>query len=645
MSPQNSYVTGAGRQRGAIGLLAAATLSLALLCMLVVLDSGRLYLEKRSLQRVADVAALEAASRKGNCLVATALDLQASTYARQSALRNGLNVGSDGIFLTTECGSLLQDANSRRTFSADPTKTEAIKVVVSRSVPRSIAAGIGAMFGPASPVDIVLSATAVAKGTPLLPPLARLTIKSTLLVVGTQEQANLLNALWSGLLGGDVKVSVAGWNGLLNTDLNLLDYLDQLAIDMGVKAGDYTALLTSDIKVTTMLETALKVLPQSAEGARLGINDLLKLSAIPAGTAIKLQKLLRVQTGTSASALDLNMNFFQLVEGVVQLANSESAVFATVPISVPGATVTAKIKVIEPPQLSALGNPNLATLNPQDPNQIYVRTASVRTLLKVDLSVINTVLEGVKATLKVPLAALGADIKVAPDGLNLAVSIEVASGDSHVVPGSTCDSEQTKTLKVETTTAAVKVKVGKLISDESTWSSSSTNVVVGELPLLDIGTTTCVPFVGCQPRVPYGGGGLGLYVGGSNSADGSIAFEKQSYTYLQPPTIDLPPTPYHTFDSTNVVSSLSSTLKGIKLVNHPAATPGLLTTVLSLITSTLNGVVSTLVNLVSGILSSLLDPLVNSVLKSLGVSLAEVSVGANLSCKPVPDAPVAELVI
>lgn len=118
-------------------------------------------------------------------------------------------------------------------------------------MPRSIAAGIGALFDTTPiPVNIQLSATAVAKGPPLLPPLARLTIKSTLANIATQDQANLLNLLWGGLLGGTLDLSIAGWNGLLDTDLNLLGYLDQLAIDTGIKAGDYAALLTTDITVS-----------------------------------------------------------------------------------------------------------------------------------------------------------------------------------------------------------------------------------------------------------------------------------------------------------------------------------------------------------------------------------------------------------
>jgi len=72
MSPLKRF-TGPRRQRGAIGLMAAVTLGLALLLMVVVVDSGRLYMEQRKLQRVADNAALEAVSRGGNCQAASAL--------------------------------------------------------------------------------------------------------------------------------------------------------------------------------------------------------------------------------------------------------------------------------------------------------------------------------------------------------------------------------------------------------------------------------------------------------------------------------------------------------------------------------------------------------------------------------------------
>ncbi|MET0948672.1 MAG: TadG family pilus assembly protein [Pseudomonas sp.] len=639
MSPLNSFVGGRGRQRGAIGLMAALTLSLAVLCMLVVLDSGRLFLEKRSLQRVADMAALEAASRKGTCLTGNT----AVTYANQSATRNGFTVGDDGRTLATHCGSLTLDANSRRVFTANSNSTEAIRVVASHSVPRSIAAGIGALFDGGTPLNIALSATAVAKGPPILPPLARLTIKSTLASV-SMDKSTVLNQLWGGLLGGTLNISVAGWNGLLGTDIDLFKYLDQLAIDTNIKAGDYTALLASNITITQLLNSSLKVLPQNASAVQLAITNLLTANAIASGSKIKLQDLLSLQTGNATSGLNVNLNLFQLVQGFVQLANSTSAAFASIPISVPGVlSVTAKVKVVEPPQLSAVGDPALATNNPKDPNQIYVRTASVRTLISIDLSSLDGLLSGLSGTVSGLLGPLtGLDIKVAPLGLSLDLSLEAASADSHVIPGSTCASDATKTLNVETSTAAVKVKLGKLTpASASAWNSSTASVDMQELPLIDIGTVTCPFLQPCQPRVAYGGGGLGLYIGGTGAADGSIAYSKQNYVFPQPAEIQLPPNAYHTFSSQNIVTSLGSTLSGIKIVNHPPVTPGLI----NLITGTITTAISQLGSLVSNLLGPLLDPILNVLLQSLGISLAEVNVGANLSCHPTQNGPVAELVI
>jgi uncharacterized membrane protein len=65
--PPRMQFRGPARQRGAIGLMAALTLAMALGFMLLVIDTGRLYLEQRKLQRVADTAALEAVTRDGNC--------------------------------------------------------------------------------------------------------------------------------------------------------------------------------------------------------------------------------------------------------------------------------------------------------------------------------------------------------------------------------------------------------------------------------------------------------------------------------------------------------------------------------------------------------------------------------------------------
>lgn len=228
------------RQRGAIGLMAAGTLAVALVFMLLAVDSGRLYMEKRRLQSIADTAALEAAGRGGLCTPSTT----ANDYAVQNATRNGFTVvaGDTSRGLAVTCGSLVTNASNVRVFSADPTKNDAVRVIATRSVVTSIASGLWNMFsGVPVSTQMTLSATAVAA---YAPPVAQLTIRSSLASVDSTKSP-LLNLVIGNLLGGSLSITAAGWNGILQTNVNLLSYLNQLAINLGVTAGDYTTLLNT----------------------------------------------------------------------------------------------------------------------------------------------------------------------------------------------------------------------------------------------------------------------------------------------------------------------------------------------------------------------------------------------------------------
>jgi uncharacterized membrane protein len=601
------------RQRGAIGLLAALTMALALLCTLVVVDSGRLYMEKRSLQRVADMAALEAASLNGTCAGAST----ANSHATQSATRNGFTVTDNTRTLTTRCGVLSTGANSRRSFVVDATKSDAIQVIVSHTVARSIAAGIGAMFDTnPTPTDIQLTAVAVA--TPPLPPLAQLTINSTLATVDS-SQAGLLNTLWGGLLGGTLNLSAVGYNGLANTHINLLSYLNQLAIDINAKAGDYTALLATNVSIKQLLTTAATVLPQNNSAVQAAISGLLGVSTIASGTTIKLQDLLSVQTGLPSAGLNTNLNVFSLVQGFVQVANSNSAVYATVPANVLGLVgLSTKVKIVEPSQLSAAGDPRLATANSSDPNQIYVRTAQVRTLTTVDLSSLGPVLDLASGTISLALSLFNADVQVAPAPLRLDISLEAASANSHVT-GFTCASDDTKSLTADTNTALVKLKIGKI--DGSAWNSSATDLPAPqELVLLDVRTGT--------PKASFGGGGVGLMV------NLPIAANRATLNFAKPAEINATPSPVLSLNGPpNVVTQLGNSLSN-PVVLHTASSGGLLGLVLNTVMGIVNGLVSTITGLLGTLLGPLLDPLLNLVLKNLGVNIANVNVGANLSCHP-----------
>lgn len=86
---------------------------------------------------------------------------------------------------------------------------------------------------------------------------------------------------------------------------------------------------------------------------------MITVKAIAPNTQLlKVGDLLKVATGTPAAALNTSVQLFQLLETVAQLSSSKSAVSAAAQVNIPlVGTVSIQTKVIEPPQLSAIGNP------------------------------------------------------------------------------------------------------------------------------------------------------------------------------------------------------------------------------------------------------------------------------------------------
>ncbi|POA91546.1 MULTISPECIES: pilus assembly protein TadG-related protein [Pseudomonas] len=654
MSPLKRFY-GPARQRGAIGLMAAVTFGLALLLMLLVVDSGRLYMEQRKLQRVADNAALEAVSRGGTCQAG----LTAAAYAGQNATRNGFTVAT-GSSLSTACGSLTTGANGLRTFTANPAQAVAIRVIATHTVPISVASGVAALFTP-GPINLTtqLSATAVAAAP--TPTVAQLSIRSTLGTVST-AQSSILNPLVGGMLGGSLSLSAVGWNGLLNTNINLLSYLNQLAINLGVAAGNYTQLLNTTTSVTQLIQAAITVV--QANGATADILTALgnlQVAAINAAP-LKLGDILQLQTGLPSTALDANLQLFQLLQAVIQLSNSNSAVAATLPINVLGlANITVQAKVIEPPQLSAIGNPALAKADPTGANRIYVRTAQVRTLVRVNLSlplvsglstavgnlvapltpVLNSLLSlNLVATLGSALCLLGAGCEQLYPAIASSSEIDLsldAGGAIAYVTDYSCpvNNSGTKSLTAHAISSIADLKVGQI--DPANAFSSAAEPVVKPLPLVDLGIRTCYQFLvlpgRCDPVVHYAGGGIAVMVNTSvaqNTQD--LVFSSSASPFPIPPNVNQTPTYQTAAPTTNIVNSLAGTLAGINLIVYKPVNNNPLGAIVTGLASAISGVSNLLTPLITGLLSPLLDPLLNNLLSGLGINLMDVEVGANLTC-------------
>jgi uncharacterized membrane protein len=647
--------------------MAALTLGLALVFLLLVIDSGRLYLEKRKLQGIADMAALEAVQRNGDCLAAN--NNTATTYAGASAVRNGYSIPPANA-LDVRCGSLTTAASNLRVFTADASKRDAIQVIASRPVLTSVAGGVWSLFnGGAYSLTTLLTAKAVA-APKILPPQAQLTIKSTLVTVNSTNSA-ALNLLFGKLLGGNLSLDVAGWQGLVDSNINLLSYLNQLAVNVGVQAGNYDELLAKNLKLGQLIDAAVTVLQAGSGTATVAALGLANISALVGNLDVTLGSLLQLQTGAVSAGLNTTLNAFQLAEAFVQLANKKNGVVAEVPVTIPGVlNASVKLKVIEPPQLSAIGDPTYAKNKTDATTRIYVRTAQVSLGLTVTLPVLNTtavnlVLNGLVAplsdvlnnllslnlagTVSSLLCAVGGvpcqttDLRLLSSATNPSVPsvdviLELGSAESYVT-GFTCASDATKTLTTQTNASVVNIKVGQSPTLINSLGASPPLATVPPLPVIDIGAVTCLkPLLGLGPTVcdyanrkAFYGGGIGMLI---DPSVGSITSSGSAYTYNQPPEIKQAPL-YHSLSTVNLVASLGQALQtGMKFQVYKPTGFNLLGGLLSTTATLLNDLNSTLGNVIGTVLSPIVDPLVNGLLSTLGINLNQVEVGANLSCRP-----------
>lgn len=657
-------------EKGAVLFLAVGFMMLAVLSLALVVDTGRLYMTKRSLQKNADLAAIEALTRHGKCS-----DQTAYQYAQQSLARNGF-VLSASKTLSVTCGQVSIGSGLRNLVASPVGAVDtAVRVTITDSVAASLVAG--GLFGN----KINLQATAISANSGS--GLAQLTLKSTLLNVNITQnsRAQLLSSIFGGMLGGNLNISVGAWNGLIHTNIDIFDFLDRLAINAGLSAGSYNQILTTNVTTGELIQAAIDVIdaqngtPQvtiNALDAIVALDELLVASQI-APTNLKVGDLIRLQSVADYTGAAANLQLFHLVQGIIQLANKNNAAVATIPITVGGSTVNVKLKVIEPPQLSSIGDPERARAEyhlpvNDSPNRIYVRSAQVRMLISVDLSsTLTSLVSNLQSTLNSVLSPLTtllnnvlslnlngilgtlicvgcqqtfADPIILPPTFRFDVNLDVGAGEARVNDYA-CDRDS-KALYVNTKTAATNLRIGRMgtsaANAQSLVFASTAAPSVSPVPLIDIGTkrctVTCVLGI-CSTsnctRTPYAGGGLGL------KADVPVAQTSTLLTYQTPAATNLPELfeapAFQSVSSQNIINSLTSTLAGPTIeMYQPAPGNNGLGNLMVGAGTTMDGVITLLKQAVSTVLSPLLDPLSTMLVNNLGIDLAKTDVGATMSC-------------
>ena len=611
-------------QVGGVLIMFAFWLGIAL-AGLMVLDIGNLFWQKREIQKIADPSALSGAANP----VATLCPPQARSVAQANGLQAQDTFQPVAGFWGAGSGGVGVQ------FQPNASNPNACNVVVKRVVDYFF-------LWPASAGsnrELTAEATAVTSAR-----VARLSIRTQLAQLNSQDSV-LLNGLVGGLLGGDLNVGLMGWQGLANLDVSLLSYLQALAIDLNLDAGGYDQLLNTEVGVGVLLTALISAVERDGSVANVSLQALeaIQAQAQLSNLRLKLADLLNVQTGLPSDALRTDLNVLQLVQGVVQVANGNSAVAGAIAIPLPGVLdVRAFLQVIEPPQLSAIGDPELAKQQPRGANQLFVRSAQTRVLLSVNLPVLGaltTLINAVTVLISPVLALVNGitgggfsglpDANVLPAPVRIDVSLDVGNGQAYLTDYS-C-SAAGKSVTMQTRTSAIDLRLGK-------WGETAEdarNNAFASQSLAPIGPITVVRLdcLGChgQSLIPqyFGGQGLKLDLPVLRSADRSLTVQPAN-DLTEPINWD------RATSSTGVIRSLGSTVLGLKILETLPADPRAPSAGVRGLLDVLNTVFESILSLVNGlivmVLAPILDPILDSLLKLLGIRLAGAEYGAQLNC-------------
>lgn len=402
-------------QNGSI-LIQFALVVVVLLTILGTVQVGYMYSTKRDLQRIADMAALESANA-----------IQEATSCAEAKSAGKASIQAQwppGVRARGEFSNMVECGNwSKMDGFLAPSPFNATRITLS---------GESLQLIPfTGSTTITATSTAAIASTPIG------SFSAGSGVARLNEGA--LNRLLSMLLGTSINLSLADYQGLANTNLNLLGIVDALAIN----AGNYSQLLDADISLHALLEASIKVaenLPDRAT-ADVAIKVLENLLLLPAkvdlhDTFIHLLKSgnrnglleLGIHQDSPATALDADVSVLNLVKTALQIANADSAAALQTTLDLGLlAKATVEAKVIEPPVI-AVGPAGT------DSSGQYITTAHTgQVRLNLNLQVVNSLnASGDLLDINLLVLRLRVALPTNKSAINLPVYLEVASGDARL---------------------------------------------------------------------------------------------------------------------------------------------------------------------------------------------------------------------
>lgn len=371
------------------GLFTAAAIPLSALAV----DVGSLYLERRNLQQMADLAAITATANISNTAAATKHFLQDNGVTdfsisivpagNRDVSAKDYDFSASAMHVLIEEGHYTADPSldPENRFSRDTSTKDAVRVTIRKA---------GALYFGGGIINPPLMETT---GTTHASSQAAFSVGSRLL----RLDGGILNAILNGLLGTNVALDVVDYDALVDADIDILSFLDTLATALDIKAGTYDELLDSDVSIGQFAKAMAKV----ARGKPSAISALGKIGSdkraasrpIALNRIVNLGSFGNIATGASSATFDAQLSAMEMLSAAAAVAGSNHQVKLDLGLSAPGvAELMVDLAIGERPQISpwfAIGETGSV-----------VRTAQTRLFLELRIGGIG-VLSG--TTVRLPL--------------------------------------------------------------------------------------------------------------------------------------------------------------------------------------------------------------------------------------------------
>lgn len=648
---QHSH-SGPHRQKGGIAVFAAIGIGV-LVSMLALLDIGFMYHYKREYQKGADLAAMAGASQLHlGCGVA---ETRARAHAEQQ-LGQASRIGATTAF---DCGQWQRGQTPP--FTATDLDPNAVMVVVSGRPPRFFVPGTR-----------IVMATGIALANDSI---AALTIRSSVVSISS-EQSALLNALVGNVLGGTLDLTVADWEALLHTDINLLTYMEALASEVEISAGNHAALLNESLSIGKLVDVALDVPKTGDESGQVDdalLAFLKVIGEVDDSPQVRIGDIFSIAIGTPNVGLDTALNVFELVQGAIRVAGRNDVIDIDLPNAAGLLNASLRLRMGDSGRVLDIGNPAL--------EDVSVINSNARAIISLDLGAVSGLAEAigqlvggmlgplmdflgtvpgriaeldllgsVQAVLNavsgiidlgcgrvIPCEARNVIyIQFIPSRMDIAISL----GDGKAeVDGYTCDSDS-RSLDVIARTGAGSISVG-VINGQDFFSRAAPELVVQSMPIMRIGYNRIRPRE-CSFSLLSGGECKGeiliesrvIASLGIRAQRAPIAASQHILRFSSDSVEGLPDfgedPVYQSIHTQDIVASLRDTLGSLDF--ELRADSGFGGGVLSGTFSLIEGLLSSIQDELLEALAPQLDPLVDVLVASLGAQVAETQVGSNLSC-------------